>query len=626
MSVRGEAFRPDHPIVVTFLIFAVIGFLALASDFLKPLALAILLSFALAPLASFLERRGVPQRAAVVLTVVLALGVLGAITYQVGEQLTTLARDTKDLSRYAEHIKTKLKWLKPQQENALNRIIKVARDMAGVLEEAPQGAKPVEVRIVSQPNLAQRAQDTLGPFLERLGVVSFVLVLVLFILSNRKDLSDRIIRLFGLRRVSLTTRTMEEAAERISRYLGMFTLVNSSFGLIVGLGLALIGLPFAVVWGVLFAMLRFLPYVGPAAAFALPFLFSVGYFPGWREPILVILLFGTLETLANSFLEPVIYGRTTGVSALGLLVAAMFWTWVWGGLGLLLSTPLTVCLAVLGKYVPGLSFFAILLGEEAPLEPDVRFYHRLLARDRDGATAIVREAAKEEPVATVFDRLLVPTLARAKRDRTNDDIDDGDQDFVWDVVGGLIDELGETHPAKANGAAARDNAGAAPAPGPGPGPQGDPTLHLVGIAANDHADLLVVRMLARLLDGSGCKVTILETPESPLRGVEQVAEAKADLVLVSHLPPVGFTAARYLVRRLRARLAALPIVVGHWCVNGTRTRAAKRLTAIGANRVVFLLAEAHDLVLDRIRAQQAVPRPQGSATAVRSAEPVIVTS
>jgi predicted PurR-regulated permease PerM len=616
MSARGNALRPVHPIVITFLIFAVIGFLALASDFLKPLALAVLLSFALAPLADFLERRRVPHKAAVVLTVLLALGVLGAITYEVGEQLTTLARDTENVSRYVEHIKVKLNRLNPREESALNRIVEVGRDMAGVLEEAPRGEKVQEVRIVSQPNLAQRAKDALGPFLERLGVVSFVLVLVLFMLSNRKDLSDRIIRLFGLRRVSLTTRTMEEAAARISRYLGMFTLVNSTFGLIVGLGLGLIGLPFAVLWGVLFAMLRFLPYVGPAAAFALPFLFSIGYFPGWREPLLIVLLFGTLEALANSFLEPVVYGRTTGVSALGLLVAAMFWTWVWGALGLLLSTPLTVCLAVLGKYVPGLSFFAILLGEEAPLEPDVRFYQRLLARDRDGATAIVREAAGEEPAAAVFDRFLVPTLARAKRDRTNDDIDDDDQAFVWDVVGVLISELGETHPAD------RDNAEAPSAPAPEDGP----TFHLVSIAANDHADLLVLHMLARLLDGSGCKVTLLETPESPLRAVEQVAEAKADLVLVSHLPPVGFTAARYLVRRLRARFAALPIVVGHWSANGTRTRNAKRLTGIGANRVVFHLREARALILDRLRAHQAVPGPQGAATAVRTAEPVASTS
>ena len=208
-------------------------------------------------------------------------------------------------------------------------------------------------------------------------------------LMGREDLSDRIVGLFGHRQVSLTTRTMEEIGQRISRYLATFALVNSGFGLVIGVGLWLIGVPFAVLWGCLAAMLRFIPYVGPAVAFVLPLVFSFAHFPGWTQPLEVVALFAVVEVALNSFLEPVIYGKTTGVSALGLLVAAMFWTWLWGTMGLLLSTPLTVCLAVLGKYVPSLRFFAALLGEEAELEPDVRLYQRLVALDRDGATEVV---------------------------------------------------------------------------------------------------------------------------------------------------------------------------------------------------------------------------------------------
>ena len=221
-----------------------------------------------------------------------------------------------------------------------------------------------------------------------------MLILVLFMLMGREDLSDRIVGLFGHRQVSLTTRTMEEIGQRISRYLATFALVNSGFGLVIGLGLGLIGVPYAVLWGCLAAMLRFIPYVGPAVAFVLPLVFSFAHFPGWAQPLEVVALFGVVEVVLNSFLEPVIYGKTTGVSALGLLVAAMFWTWLWGTLGLLLSTPLTVCLAVLGKYVPSLRFFATLLGEEAELEPDVRFYQRLVALDRDGAIEVVEAAAE----------------------------------------------------------------------------------------------------------------------------------------------------------------------------------------------------------------------------------------
>jgi predicted PurR-regulated permease PerM len=599
MPFRRNAFTPDHPIVVAFLIFAVIGFLSLASEFLKPLALAILLSFALAPLACFLERRGLPRSVAVVLTIVMTLGVLGGITYQVGQQLTMLAND---MPRYEEHIKTKLSSLKPPRENALKRITAVGSQLASTLDEPAPMTGVQRVLVVSQPTFRERLQSAVGPSLERLGVVSFVLILVLFMLNSREDLSDRIVRLFGLSRVSLTTRTMDEVGQRISRYLAMFTLVNSTLGLIVGLGLELIGVPYAMLWGVLFALLRFIPYIGPAAAFVLPLTFSFAYFEGWREPLLVVALFGTLEIVASSFLEPVIYGRTTGVSALGLLVAAMFWTWLWGGLGLLLSTPLTVCLAALGKSVPGLGCFATLLGEDPPLKPDVRFYQRLLAMDQDGATAVVETALKQQPRDEVFDQIMIPALARAEQDRARDDIDQCEQALIWRVIGDLITDLEETPALDLKSLATANTHAAAP--------KADddlaegcalPPPRLLGIAANDHADLLVLRMLALLLPPQECALTILEAPESPLKLAEQVAEADPDLVLVAHLPPEGSTPARYLVRRLRARFADLPILVGSWRMHDDNAEAAERFASVGASRVVFRVAEARDLILHRLR-------------------------
>ena len=295
-----------------------------------------------------------------------------------------------------------------------------------------------------QPSFRQRLETTVGPYIESLGVGSFVLILVLFMLMNREDVSDRLVRLFGQRRVSLTTKTMEEVGQRISRFLAVMVMLNSSFGLIIGLGLWAIGVPYAILWGFLAGTLRFIPYVGAAISFVLPLIFSIAFFEGWREPILVFALFAVIETVANSFLEPIIYGKTTGVSALGLLVAAMFWTWLWGGLGLLLSTPLTVCLAVLGKYVPGLRFFATMLGEEPALEPGVRFYQRLLAMDQDGATAIIEEAMKKQHRIEIFEEYLIPTLARCERDRMQEDIDEREQVFIWRVIGDLLDDLAET--------------------------------------------------------------------------------------------------------------------------------------------------------------------------------------
>jgi predicted PurR-regulated permease PerM len=602
MAAGRKTFTPDHPIVIAFLIFAIIGFMSLAAEVLKPLALAILLSFALAPVAGLLEKFRLPRAAAVVLTILLALGILGAITYKVGQQLTMLAND---LPRYEENIKRKITWFRPEQENALDRLTKVGQDVARTLDRPPRTPDVQPVSIVSQPSFTQRLQTAVGPYLESLGVVSFVLILVLFILNSREDLRDRMLRLFGLSRVSLTTRTMDEVGQRISRYLGMFSLVNSAFGVIIGLGLWLIGLKYAVLWGVLFALLRFIPYVGPAAAFALPMIFSFAYFEGWREPLLVVALFGTLEVIANSFLEPVIYGKTTGVSALGLLVAAMFWTWLWGALGLLLSTPMTVCLAVLGKYVPRLSFFATLLGEEDPLTADVRFYQRLLAADQDGATAVVEAALKEQPRAEVFDQVLIPALSRAERDRAHDEIDEGEQGFIWRVVGELLDDLEETPAPDPENQQTGPEAVAAVegAPRPEEAPAAGSVLQVLGIAANDRGDELVLRMLGQLLPRTRCALTILGTPESPLTLAEHLSESTPDLVMVSHLPPAGATTARYLVRRIRARFATLPILTGHWRAGDDGEEVTARLKAVGATGVLFSLAEASNLLLEKYLAK-----------------------
>ncbi|HEX8198861.1 MAG TPA: AI-2E family transporter, partial [Isosphaeraceae bacterium] len=397
MASRRNAVRMDHPVIITFLILAVIAFMYFAAEVLQPLALAILLCFVLAPIARFLERYGVPRFAAILLTVVTVLGAIGVVGYKVGQQLTQLGNE---IPKYEGRIIDKVRGVvQPEHESAVGKVSKVVSDVAAEAMPAPVNPNVVPVSIVSRPTFQERLRETVGPVLEPIAVGSLVLILVLFILLHREDLSDRIIQLFGLGRVSLTTRTMEEAGQRISRYLAIFSTYNAVYGVIVGAGLWLIGIEYAVLWGFLTAVLRFIPYVGPTTAFALPLLFSFARYDAWREPALVATLFIGLEAISSGYLEPVVYGRTTGLSAVGLLVAATFWTWLWGPLGLFMSTPLTSCLAVLGKYVPSLRFFATLLGEEAVLEPDVRFYQRLLLLDQDGATEIVEEALKKTPRA-----------------------------------------------------------------------------------------------------------------------------------------------------------------------------------------------------------------------------------
>ena len=428
----------DHPVVVTFLILAVIGAMALAAEVLKPLALAVLLSFALAPIAGFLERRRMPRAIAVLLTVALALGSLGGIGYVVVRQLAMLAYQ---LPSYQKEIQKKVDFLKPADDTAIHRAQEFAGNLSRSLDTpVVPGHEAMAVRVIEEPTFQQRLQGAVGPYLEFIGVGIFVLILVLFMLMNREDLGDRIVQLFGRRQINLTTRTMGEIGQRISRYLAMITLVNAGYGLIVGLGLWAIGVPYALLWGCLAAMARFIPYVGATVAFLMPLTFSVAHFPGWRQPLEVVAIFGAVE-VALTYLEPVVYGKSTGVSALGLLVAAMFWTWLWGLLGTLLSTPMTLCLAVLGKYVPSLGFFATLLGEEDELDQDIRFYQRLVSLDQDGATAVVEAALKERPRAEVFDQILVPALSRAGRDAARGELDESGMAFVRRVIGAILDDL-----------------------------------------------------------------------------------------------------------------------------------------------------------------------------------------
>jgi hypothetical protein len=328
----------------------------------------------------------------------------------------------------------------------------------------------------------------------------------------------------------------------------------------------------------------------------MPLVFSVAQFEGWREPLEVVALFAVIEVALNSFLEPVIYGKTTGISALGLLVAAMFWAWLWGLLGILLSTPLTVCLAVLGKYVPSLRFFATLLGEEAEHNLDVRFYQRLLSLDQDGAAAVVEAALKKRPRAEVFDLVLVPALSRAEQDAARGDLEDRDRAFIWRAVGEILYELEEAPQVSL--------ANPDPAAGAGTGlvvgPSADATIEVAGVAASNTAD---------------CSLKIIKDTESSLELADRLAEEVPALVVLSHLPPEGFAHARYQVRRLRGRFADLPIVVGRWGESEGASAAVEGLKGVGANQVVFTLAAARDWILSKA-IPTAPATPAGALTTV----------
>ena len=556
---------------------AVVASMSLAQDVLKPLALAVLLSFVLAPVARFAERR-LPRVLAVSLTVALALGALGSLGYVVASELTTLA---DDLPKYQARIERKVAQLVPSQQSAFSKAADVVQRIDEMIAPRRGRAAVPEVKVVPEVAYRERFEATLGPYLRFLGVGSIVLVLVVFLLLQREDMSDRISRLFGQRRIGLTTRTLDEAGRRTSRYLAAVTAVNAGYGLVVGLGLWAIGVPQPVLWGALAGVLRFIPYVGVAAGFVLPLLLSMVASDGWREPLLVAALFGTLEVLVVGLLEPVLYGRTTGVSSVGLLVAAMFWAWLWGPIGLLLSTPLTLSLAVVGRYAPQLGFFATLLGGEPALAEPLRLYRRLIADDRSGARAIF-EAALQRPRESLFDELLVPALARTAADRAAGEIDEAGARRVGRAVDDYLDELEWAATGPAAGPGAADDAASAP----------PPAATVLGVAEADSFDPLVLRMLGLLLAEWGVALEIVPALRPPEALAAALAARSPAGVVLSALQPRDPPSARQAAAAaLRVGMPGLPVVVGEWAArdpgdDGAASGAAVRSVAEARDRVV----------------------------------------
>ena len=352
----------------------VIGALYLAKGVLVPLTLAVLLSFLLSPVCDWLERHKLGRIPAVMVTAILGFAMLGIVIWTAVVQMTQLA---PKIPEYQGNIQAKLQSVNRFFAVALSKVTRTAEEIGQDLPPAtqvagPQGtvAWPYTVRVLSSPaSPLQVLSGTFGSLIEVLGVTGIVVILVVFFLVRREDLRDRFIRLVGRGQLTVTTQMLEDAATRVSRYLSMLFIINATFGIAVGIGLYLIGVPNAILWGILATTLRFIPYIGPWIAAAMPIGLSMAVSTGWAAPILTVSLFVSLELFSNNLMEPWLYGKNTGMSAVAVLVAAVFWTWLWGIAGLLLATPLTVCLLVIGKHVPQLSFLSILLGNEPVFEP-----------------------------------------------------------------------------------------------------------------------------------------------------------------------------------------------------------------------------------------------------------------
>jgi predicted PurR-regulated permease PerM len=594
-----------------------------AQEVLIPIALAVLLSFLLGPVVSRLERLRIPRTAAVLLTVVISFSVLFGIGYVVYNQLAEIK---SDVGRYKSNIHDKLQTLR-SPHGALAWVKSAGTEMKQALAPTSEPANstqnnsqsnPLPVRVVdsdtgsSQQNPLDLFRSIGGIVLGPIGTALIVTVFTIFMLLQREDLRDRVIRLVGTNRLTLTTQALDDAAQRVSRYLLMQSIVNGSVGVFVVCALWTIGkingisFPAVGLWGLLACLLRFIPYVGIWVAALVPLLLSLAVYPHNSVVIETLLAYGGMEAVAGNVLEPLLYGSSTGIATLAVLVAAAFWTWLWGPVGLLLSTPLTVCLVVMGKYVPQLEFLTILLGEEPALSPPDRVYQRLLAMDHEEAADLVNDYAKKMSLQEIYDTILAPVLSLSEVDMARGRLEPAQQESLQEGIRALVDELGDQAravEAKAHAQLLVDQARGdgeiqppLPAVRPGSLPKGC-VVNVVCLPAGDAADEIAATMLGQLLELRGYCVVVGSIDHLASERVESVASTNADIVCVSALPPAAITHARYLCKRLHAKLPDVEMVVGLWGTGGDLTRARERISFVKSVQIAGSFKQAIDQIL-----------------------------
>lgn len=574
----------------------VVAILRVGQEVLVPVAFAVLLAFLLSPVVVRLTRWRLPKALAIIVTVSLAFALIGAIGWIVSSQVMALA---KELPKYEENLRQKITTLKhPRAPDGVERMVGMVENLRRELQTevpdkpvtpaSPNETRPVPVEIrPMEPTPWQVALGIVKPFLRPLGTTGIVIVFVVAMLFQRDDLRDRFIRVVSGGKLNIATQAIDDAASRVSRYLGMQLVVNALYGIPIGLGLAWIGIPNALLWGLLATLLRFIPFVGPWIAAAFPIALSIAVDPGWTMLLYTAGLFVVMEVISNNLIELVLYGASTGISNLALLVAAVFWTWLWGWAGLVLSTPLTVCLLVLGNYVPGMAFLRMLLGSEPVLAPPAQFYQRLLAMESEDSFDVATKFIAEHSLEEFYEEVFVPALLMSEEDRHSGALPETRQRFIFQASRDLIDELERQDEIAHHGTDTTKAVTETPAALPT-----TPTVLIV--PARDEADELVARALTHLLRRRGVS-TALNLHGAPLDdALRAVERGHARAIIVSALPPSATLPARQLCRRIRLRCPDVPTVVGLWRHRAKASELAARFDLPRPEAIVTTLKDAVD--------------------------------
>ena len=539
-----------------------------AQAILIPIALAMLLTFLLAPVVTRLQRWGILRGLSVSLVVLLTILLLGGTLWLAGLQLRNLA---EELPRYRANIRQKIGDLRNlQKDGTIERFKDVIDEVQGELNKdnppqpAPSGAAEPPYGVAGQPFFWESLKQPLAS-------AGLVLLLLIYMLAQREELRNRLIRLFGYGNLTITTHALEEMGQRISQYLLTQLAINSSFGVLIAGSLAVIELPYAFLWGFLATLLIFVPVIGFWIAATLPTVLSLAVFTSWVYPLFVIGLFVALKTIINMILEPLLYGKSAGVLQVPLLILLAFWTWLWGPVGLILATPLTVSLLVFAKHVPGLEFLNLLMSDQPAMEPRITLYQRMLAQDYDEASAILTDYLNDHPAENAYDELLVPVLSYAKADRRRGQLTVRQEESVFASVQALQEEL--TLPR-------------CDTPTP---PQ---QIRIVGCAAGGETDSRSLSLLFDLLYRQRYACEILSNLVLASEIIARVAERAPAAVVIAVLPPGGLARSRYLCKRLRAAFPQLKIIVLCWHPGVDQRPEIQIFLAAGADAVSVNLLDA----------------------------------
>ncbi|MGF7161248.1 putative PurR-regulated permease PerM/methylmalonyl-CoA mutase cobalamin-binding subunit [Rhodoligotrophos appendicifer] len=590
--------RPSAPgssVLTAAGILVVIVALYFGSDIFIPFTLAILLAFALTPIVNWLRRLRVPRVIAVMMAVSMAFMVIGGISLTVGSQLVQLA---ENLPTYQTTMRQKLQDLKLSGDghgildrlkdtfHAVTEDLSKPAETPGSTASRDEGPQAIPVIIESgDPKPLELLQAIGLPLIKPLAMAGIVIVFVIFVLLERDDLRDRFIKLVGRGDLQKSTEALNEAANRVSRYLLMQVIINLTYGIPIGVGLYLIGIPNAILWGLLAAILRFIPYLGPFLAALLPMAMAFAVDPGWSMLIWAAALFVVIELISNNVMEPWLYGASTGLSSLAIIMAAIFWTTLWGPIGLVLATPLTVCLIVIGRYVPHLDFLSVLLGSDPVLAPEERMYQRLLAGNSEEALEIAERYVEENSALSFYDQVALPALRIAEDDRQRNAGDLVHRRRIADGVVMIMQEIAEqeageeVEPEDEPEAADAQSTPARPA-------------NILCIGGRTELDRAASEIVSQVLADRGIASKVLAPMAVSQDAINQLELTGVDVVCLSYLTSRPQVFARYVCRRLKRRAPQLKIVVCFWNADSEAAVGEEAARKLGADALATTLNEA----------------------------------